>query len=101
LGLANLVSGLVQGFPVTGADSRTAVNNAMGGKSQLVGIVAATVMLLVLLFLRAALALVPMAALAAVVMVSALAMFDVAGLLLLGRMNWREACCRSARLWAC
>jgi MFS superfamily sulfate permease-like transporter len=31
LGLANLVSGLVHGFPITGADSRTAVNNAMGG----------------------------------------------------------------------
>lgn len=33
-GAGNLVSGLAQGFPVTGADSRTAVNEAMGGKSQ-------------------------------------------------------------------
>lgn len=90
LGLANLVSGLVQGFPITGADSRTAVNNAVGGKSQLVGIVAAIIMLLVLLYLREPLALVPTAALAAVVLVSALAMFDVAGLWLLARMSWRE-----------
>jgi high affinity sulfate transporter 1 len=89
-GLANLVSGLVHGFPVTGADSRTAVNNAMGGRSQLVGIAAATVMLLVLLYVPGPLALVPTAALAAVVLVSALAMFDVAGLLLLARMSWRE-----------
>lgn len=42
-GAANLASGLAQGFPVTGADSRTAVNNASGGKTQLVGIVAAVV----------------------------------------------------------
>jgi sulfate permease, SulP family len=31
-GACNLASGIAQGFPVTGADSRTAVNNAMGGK---------------------------------------------------------------------
>lgn len=32
-GACNIASGLGQGFPVTGADSRTAVNNAMGGKT--------------------------------------------------------------------
>ena len=44
-----MASGLAQGFAVTGADSRTAVNNAMGGKTQLVGVVAGGVMLLVLI----------------------------------------------------
>jgi MFS superfamily sulfate permease-like transporter len=68
-GASNLVSGLAQGFPVTGADSRTAVNNTVGGQSQLVSIVAAATMLLVLLFLKAPLALVPTAALAGVVFV--------------------------------
>ncbi len=58
-GACNLASGLAQGFPVTGADSRTAVNNAMGGKTQMVGLVAGGVMLLVLLFLTAPLAYVP------------------------------------------
>jgi sulfate permease, SulP family len=53
LGAANLAVGLGQGFPVTGADSRTAVNDAMGGRTQLVGIVAAGAMLLVLLTLTA------------------------------------------------
>ena len=70
-GAANIVTGLAQGFPVTGADSRTAVNNAMGGKSQLVGIVAACTMLLVLFFLTAPLAYVPLTGLAAVIMVAA------------------------------
>jgi MFS superfamily sulfate permease-like transporter len=89
-GASNLVSGLAQGFPVTGADSRTAVNNTVGGQSQLVSIVAAATMLLVLLFLKAPLALVPTAALAGVVFVSAMSLFDVTGLRDLARMSWRE-----------
>jgi high affinity sulfate transporter 1 len=75
-GACNIASGLAQGFPVTGADSRTAVNNAMGGKSQLVGIVAGGVMLLVLFFLTEPLAHLPHAALAAVIIVSAAGLFD-------------------------
>jgi MFS superfamily sulfate permease-like transporter len=89
-GASNLVSGLAQGFPVTGADSRTAVNSAVGGKSQLVSIVAAATMLFVLLFLKAPLALVPTAALAVVVFVSAISLFDLRGLRDLARMSWRE-----------
>ena len=89
-GASNLASGLAQGFPVTGTDSRTAVNNTVGGKSQLVSIVAAAAMLFVLLFLKAPLALVPTAALAAVVFVSAISLFDFAGLRELARMSWRE-----------
>jgi MFS superfamily sulfate permease-like transporter len=44
----------------------------------------------VLLFLKAPLALVPTAALAAVVFVSAISLFDFAGLRELARMSWRE-----------
>jgi MFS superfamily sulfate permease-like transporter len=75
-GASNIISGLAQGFPVTGADSRTAVNNAMGGKSQMVGLVAAAAMLLVLFFLTDPLAFVPKAALAAVITVAAIGLFD-------------------------
>jgi high affinity sulfate transporter 1 len=90
LGASNLAAGLAQGFAVTGADSRTAVNDAMGGKSQAVGLVAAAAMLLVLSLLTGPLALVPTAALAAVILVSALGLFDLAGLRLLWGMSWRE-----------
>jgi MFS superfamily sulfate permease-like transporter len=76
-GAANIASGLAQGFPVTGADSRTAVNSAMGGKSQMVGVVAGGVMLLILLFLTEPLGYVPNTALAAVIIVSAVGLFDV------------------------
>jgi len=77
-GACNIASGLAQGFPVTGADSRTAVNNAMGGKTQMVGIVAGGAMLLILLFLTSPLAYVPTTALAAVILVSAVGLFDLA-----------------------
>jgi MFS superfamily sulfate permease-like transporter len=76
-GACNLASGLGQGFPVTGADSRTAVNDAMGGKTQLVGIIAGLTMLLVLLFFTGPLADVPNSALAAVIMVSAVGLLDI------------------------
>ncbi len=90
LGAANLAVGLGQGFPVTGADSRTAVNDTMGGRSQLVGIVAAGAMLLVLLLLTGPLSLVPSTALAAVILVSAVGLFDITGLRLLLGMSRRE-----------
>jgi high affinity sulfate transporter 1 len=89
-GACNLASGLGQGFPVTGADSRTAVNDAMGGKSQLVGIVAGATMLLVLFFLTGPLANVPTAALAAVIIVSAIGLFDLASVRELFRTSRRE-----------
>jgi high affinity sulfate transporter 1 len=89
-GACNIASGLAQGFPVTGADSRTAVNNAMGGKTQLVGVVAAASMLLILFFLTEPLAYVPTAALAAVIMVSAVGLFDFNELRNLYEMSHRE-----------
>jgi len=75
-GAANLASGLAQGFPVTGADSRTAVNNATGGRTQLVGVVAGLAMLAFLLFFTQPLALLPKAALAAIIVVSVFGFFD-------------------------
>ncbi|ASJ72841.1 sulfate permease [Granulosicoccus antarcticus] len=89
-GACNLASGLAQGFPVTGADSRTAVNNAMGGKTQMVGLVAGGVMMLVLIYLTAPLAYVPTTALAAVILVSAIGLIDLADLRQLYRMSYRE-----------
>src|SRR5262249_53158119 len=51
LGACQIASGLSQGFAVSGADSRTAVNDAMGGKTQMVGLIAAATMTAVLFFL--------------------------------------------------
>ena len=88
-GACNIASGLVQGFPVTGADSRTAVNDAMGGKTQLAGLIAAAAMMLFLLFFTAPLASLPNAALAAVIAVASISLFDLSAL--------RELHCASRR----
>ena len=89
-GSCNIISGLAQGFPVTGADSRTAVNNAMGGKTQLVGVVAAGSMLLILFILTEPLGYVPTPALAAVIMVAAVGLFDYKELRALYGISHRE-----------
>ena len=79
-GAANIASGLSQGFAVTGADSRTATALAAGGRTQVTGLVAAAAIAVLLLFLTGPLRYVPTAALGAVLVFSALAMFDVSTL---------------------
>jgi MFS superfamily sulfate permease-like transporter len=66
LGVANLGSSMLGGFAVSGADSRTAVSDAMGGRTQMVSLVAAAGVALALVFLTAPLRFVPTAALGAV-----------------------------------
>jgi len=84
-GAANIAAGLFGGFPVTGADSRTAVNEALGGKTQLAGLVAAIALSFSLLFLTDLLAYLPHAALGAVLASAAVDLFDVKAL----RKIWR------------
>ena len=76
-GAANISSALSQGFAVTGADSRTAVGVAAGGRTQVTGLVAAATIAAVLLFLTEPLRFVPVAALGAVLVFAALSLFDV------------------------
>jgi high affinity sulfate transporter 1 len=90
LGVADLGAGLMQGFAVSGADSRTAVNDSMGGKSQVTSLVTAGLLVLVLLFLTAPLALLPITILAAVLMNAALGLFDLKYLLKLRRVSRQE-----------
>ena len=80
LGVCDLASGLTRGFVVSGADSRTAVADAAGGKTQVTALVAAAAMAAILLFFTAPLAYLPTAALAAILISSALGLFDVASL---------------------
>ena len=76
-GAANIASALSQGFAVTGADSRTAMGAASGGRTQVTGLVAAAMMAILLLFLTGPLQYVPIAALGAVLMFAAFSLFDV------------------------
>jgi high affinity sulfate transporter 1 len=90
LGVADIGAGLLQGFAISGADSRTAVNDSVGGKSQLTGVVAAVLIVAVLLFFTGPLALLPVTVLAAVLINSALGLFDVQNLLWLRRVSPQE-----------
>jgi high affinity sulfate transporter 1 len=85
LGVSDLASALGRGFVVSGADSRTAVADAAGGKTQVTALVAALAMALVLVFLTRPLAFLPTAALAAILVFSAANLFDFASL----RTYWR------------
>jgi high affinity sulfate transporter 1 len=76
IGACNVAAGLSQGFAITGADSRTAVNDAMGGKTQVTGLVAAATMALILLFLTPPLRYLPNAALGAVLISAAIGLFN-------------------------
>jgi len=90
LGAADIGAGLLQGFAVSGADSRTAVNDSVGGKSQVTSLVTAAVIVLVLVFLTVPLALLPIPALAAILMNSALGLFDFEGMARLWRIHRQE-----------
>lgn len=68
-GLANITVPLFGGIPVTGAIARTMTNITNGGRTPVAGIIHAVVLLLIFLFLMPLINLVPMACLAAVLMV--------------------------------
>ncbi len=77
LGVSNIASGLSQGFVVSGADSRTAVNDSFGGKTQLVSLVAAAVIALVVMFLTKYIEVLPVTVLASIVISATLGLFNL------------------------
>jgi len=91
LGVANVASAVSQGFAISGADSRTAMSDAAGGRTHAVGLVAAAAVALVLLFLTAPLQYVPMAALGAVLVVAGLSLIDIRSVSLFYQIDRTEA----------
>ncbi|PYC24503.1 SulP family inorganic anion transporter [Aquipseudomonas alcaligenes] len=90
LGLANMASSFSQGFAISGADSRTAVADSSGGRSQLTSVIAALAIALVLLFFTAPLAYVPVAALGVVLVFGALSLVNLRFLAQLYRISRGE-----------
>ena len=70
-GVANIVSPLFGGMPATGAIARTATNIKSGGRTPVAGIIHALMLLLITLFFGRLAALIPLAVLAAIVLVVA------------------------------
>ncbi|MFC6977213.1 SulP family inorganic anion transporter [Halomicroarcula sp. GCM10025709] len=104
-GLTNTLSGLAQGFVVGGSMSRSALNDAVGGRTQAINAIVAVVLIVVLVFLTGLLSALPEATLAGVVIVAVTKLVDVAELRRLWRVDrgsfsqpqWRLRVCSS---WA-
>ncbi|MFC5970000.1 SulP family inorganic anion transporter [Halomarina salina] len=76
-GAANVAAGLGGGFAVGGSMSRSALNDAVGGRTQLVNVVVALLLVVVLLFLTGVFTTLPETVLAAVVIVAVKSLVDV------------------------
>jgi len=77
LGAANVAAGLVHGFPVSSSGSRTAIVDAVGGRSRWSGLATLGAALVLVVGLRPVLSRFPDPALAAVVIYAGLRLIDV------------------------
>jgi sulfate permease, SulP family len=89
-GIANLVSPLVGGLPATGAIARTATNVRSGAKTPVAGMIHAFTLLMILLFAAPLAALVPMAVLAAILLVVAYNMGEWREIPELWKQGWTD-----------
>jgi high affinity sulfate transporter 1 len=89
-GAANFGSGLFGGFPVSASDSRTAVNFAIGGKTQLTSLIAAATVALSVLFIAHLLAYLPTAILGSVLVSAAIDLIDLKEMRILYRISRTE-----------
>jgi SulP family sulfate permease len=77
LGTANMAAGLLQGFPAGASQSRTAVDETAEGKTQLVGIVAAVLLVAFLLWFTHLLENLPQMVLAVIIIVAAINLIEI------------------------
>lgn len=90
-GMANVAVSFFGGMPATGAIARTAVNVRSGGRTRAAAIVHGVVLVIVVLAFAPFLAKVPLAALAGVLMVTAVRMVDTASVLRIARSSHSDA----------
>ena len=90
-GVANLVTPLFGGIPATAAIARTAVNVRSGARSRLAAVVHAAVLVAVVLTLAPLVAHIPLAALAGVLIATAIRMVEVSNLRALLRVTRADA----------
>lgn len=90
LGVANVVTGLFQGFSVSSSASRTPVAELAGAKSQLAGVIGAIFVALLLVFAPTLLRNMPHAALGAVVVGASVGLVEISGVIRLYRLRRSE-----------
>ena len=76
MGAGNAAAGFTQGFAIGASGSRTAVNDDMGARSQIAGLVAAATVALILVFLTKPVQYLPKAVLGAVIITAAIGLID-------------------------
>lgn len=76
LGVGNIAAGLTQGFAISASGTRTAVNEAAGGRTQLAGVTAAVTLGVILLFLTGPMSRFPVAALGGALIAVILTLLD-------------------------
>ena len=76
MGAANAAAGLTQGFSIGASGSRTAVNDAMGARSQIAALVAAGTVAIIVLFLTEPVQYLPKAVLGAVIVFAAIGLIE-------------------------
>ena len=89
-GVSNLAAPLVGGIPVTGAIARTAMNFRSGARSPIAGITHALTLLVIVLVLAPLATYVPLATLAAVLVVVAYAMGEWREIASIWRLEWAD-----------
>ena len=77
MGAGNLAAGFSQGFPIGASGSRTTVNDNMGARSQVSGLVAAATVAIILVFLTQPVQYLPKAVLAAIIVFAASGLIDL------------------------
>ena len=87
MGVANVGAGFTQTFSVGASGARTAVNDAMGVRTQLAGLFAAAAVVVILLFLTGPIQYLPQAILAAVIVVAGIGIVDRAAWESLARID--------------
>ncbi len=90
LGLTNVAAGFFQGFSSSASSSRTPVAEASGARTQLTGVVGAVAVLILLLWLPGLFRNLPSSALAAIVIASAIRLFEVRSVLRLAHARRSE-----------
>jgi MFS superfamily sulfate permease-like transporter len=77
IGAANIGAGLLTGFPAALSASRTTVSDQMGGKTQWVGLFAAALTIIFLLFFTPLLAPLPTVTLGAIIIIASIGLIDI------------------------
>ena len=90
VGASNLASGFLQGIAVNGSQSRSYVQRDAGGKSNLVGLICAALVLFTLFFLTGLFEKLPNAVLAGIVIVAGLGLFALGDFKALWRIRRSE-----------